>query len=562
MNCSTCIIRFTGNRISRKDPSVSDHRIFLFCCLLLAYLLINACPSPTAATPANLRSGAGSEETLPGGPSMVDIRTWQHSRYYRVVIEVSSAVVPSIATMEDPPEISMFFPGVASALEKDDLEIVSLEPTDRIEKITAGETGGGVAVRIFPRSPDFKYVWSVLSLPYRFYVDISPKSRLNVPLPVEPDGDTARAVSEEISGDDGAIPTGSTAMERPDAEPSESVVSASPIVVGGMSGSRVETDTLLAPGAQGKSLLYHDPDLSRVLTFLTVDSLKVSLSDSALYFAAVGLLNRSWYDMSVYYFSYLIENHLSSPYAVRAAIGIGQAYYQAGIYEKSSEIFDRILRALSVGKEEVLVRYHLALSLLREEKFEKALVELQTIRDKYATQFHAMAAHEHLGNCLYRLGDYEEAIVVLRDGIRRSDDLEVIMREWYLIGCCHEAEESLDDAVQAYNHVVELHSCLMSSTSLDDIYKSAMLKIPDCHYMLEDYMKAQNAYARYLGRFPSDENLAWVLYQVANCQIFQEKFCAAKGTFTELIRLEPGSYWSELAKWESNYIDWLERFTK
>ena len=545
---------------TNQIPPVFDSRGFpwrrlgraLGCCLLLACLSFPPGPSRATVTSGNPQSGAGSEETLPSGPAMVDIRTWQHSRYYRVVIEVSSAVVPSITTLEEPPEISMFFPGIASALEAEDLNIAAGDSTDRVAKITAGETGGGVIVRIFPRSPDFKYVWSVLSRPYRFYVDISPRSRLDVSLPGEIGGGTA-AARPANAGAGG---------EAPADDRDESVVSASPIAVGGTPGSRVETLTLPVSESPGDSVLYYDPDLSRVLTFLTVDSLKVALSDSALYFAAVGLLNRSWYDMSVYYFSYLIENFPASMYANRAAMGIGQAYYQAGVYEKSSEIFDRILRALSVGREEVLVRYHLALSLMREEKFEKALAELETIREKLATQFYAMAAHEHLGNCLYRLGEHEEAIEVLRDGIRRSDDLEVIMREWYLIGCCHEAEESLEDAIQAYNHVAELHNCLMSSATLDDMYKNAMIKIPDCHYMLEDYMKAQNAYARYLGRFPADGNLAWVLYQVANCQIFQEKFCAAEGTFTELIRLEPGSYWSELAKWESNYIEWMERFTQ
>jgi outer membrane protein assembly factor BamD (BamD/ComL family) len=89
-----------------------------------------------------------------------------------------------------------------------------------------------------------------------------------------------------------------------------------------------------------------------------------------------------------------------------------------------------------------------------------------------------------------------------------------------------------------------------------------MLKIPDCYYVLEDYAKAHDAYSQYLDHFPSGENASWVYYQIANCHLFQEKFTSAQGAFAELLKYQPNSYWTEIAKWEMSYLEWIERFKR
>jgi TolA-binding protein len=466
----------------------------------------------------------GEEERV----NITDVRFGKHKTFFRVVFEFSGSVVPRVSTLDQPPAVSLYFPDVEY-----DLDTTEYKFFRRKVKIVAiRKISGGTSVKIYTDDPSFKYVWSLLSNPYRFYIDVSSRERF----------ESAPPEDVVVAGSSASPETSECAMDT-------------------LAEARTMSPEVHEEAPNDSSTLFDD-DLSRALAILTDNSMESSLSDSALYFAGLELLNRSWYDMAVYCFSCLIKSYPASAYRNRATLGIGQAYYHVGIYEKSSEIFRRILDSRLVREEELMTRYHLALSLLEEKRYEASLEELKTIEALSRKQVDTMGIYEYMGTCLYHMTEYEEAIELLREGIRRTDDLEVILREWFLTGCCYEAIEFWDEAVSAYGNVTELYSCLTSDSTLDALYRKALLKIADCYYMEKDYTAAQNHYTGYLARFPDDENRAWALYQVANCEMFQEKFQSARGTCLELLKSYPDSYWAELAKWEMNYLDWRESISK
>lgn len=185
-------------------------------------------------------------------------------------------------------------------------------------------------------------------------------------------------------------------------------------------------------------------------------------------------------------------------------LSIGDTWYIQGEYSKAISIYKKILADFAKNNPETsgLAQLQLGRSYQRRGDYKDALDTFLTMRKKSGTRFagaekyHAEVEYQ-IGNCLYQIGNYEEASTVLGNLL----------------------------VTEPTNPVV------------DDVF----CRFADCSYMQGDYFGAIQAYKGVLASFPNSKLAPRAHYYMGRCFQRLQLYNAAVRVFLEGLQKYPTS---------------------
>jgi TolA-binding protein len=142
-----------------------------------------------------------------------------------------------------------------------------------------------------------------------------------------------------------------------------------------------------------------------------------------------------------------------------------------------------------------------------EEEFRKAGEKFKEILDNYPLSDSRKIALFYKGNCEYRLGEYDKAIVSLKGFIASFP-------QHYLTPFVREALANTYEQKRDYSRAISVYEDLIKREPKGSMSGCAWFSIGRCYQELKRYKEAKDAYQRVIKDFPKSN---WV--EEANSQI-------------------------------------------
>lgn len=210
--------------------------------------------------------------------------------------------------------------------------------------------------------------------------------------------------------------------------------------------------------------------------------------------------------------------------------------------------------------------------LIDAEEFEKAVLLLDPLVQKGNGRYERF----RLGVCHFRLGDYQEALAVLRPlteeegeyareaqmvsahalkSLKRwkqaaaafervlalgdksaSPDEERMVR--VLMAACHEEDEDWRSALEIYQSIA------LTGTEADDelLFRRALV-----HQELREYSEADRLYSEFLERFPGHPDAERALFKHAQTLYELGRYERAEEEFAKVASIEPSTFLTQVA---------------
>jgi len=188
--------------------------------------------------------------------------------------------------------------------------------------------------------------------------------------------------------------------------------------------------------------------------------------------------------------------------------------YAKWVWNKETGWMDAPSTAVSTLEQ----RYKYALSLLVEQKYINAIKEFDSIIDADPRSEYAEVSQINIGWAYFLNGDYKRALKAYEKtlqkfpGTKRTN--EILERE-YQLGVA-QMDTNEDAAIGVFEKIIEKHH-------LGPLAPEAQVKIADCHFKLEQYEEALDAYEKFLENYPKNEWVPYVQYQIPLTKVYHEK---------------------------------------
>ncbi|MFN3404055.1 MAG: tetratricopeptide repeat protein [Cytophagaceae bacterium] len=129
---------------------------------------------------------------------------------------------------------------------------------------------------------------------------------------------------------------------------------------------------------------------------------------------ATAYFNQQKYDLAVNDYKFLLEKFINHPISNDAIIGVQEALASADRAEEFPEILSRYKDANPSSKELVNIEYENAKSLFNNQKYKQAIQSFLAYKNNYPNSPNNNDVIYYLGECYYRLNEYENALPYFR----------------------------------------------------------------------------------------------------------------------------------------------------
>ena len=268
-------------------------------------------------------------------------------------------------------------------------------------------------------------------------------------------------------------------------------------------------------------------------------------------------------DSAVESFQTIKSKTESKTVKISALTQIGDAYQDAGQFEKAIEVYDDILKNYPDSPYTDYVQYRQAITLLKMEKIESATLSFQSLQTNFPTSKYLNDINYYLSVAYFKKEDWTVARGYILDfikGLPRTN--EFLAEAYYILALSNfnlkEYKESLqtfygilrdypDETALVKNTEIYIAKCDYRMGKIQEALKEFQdlaLKYPQSkiaqealmwlgdHYLeASDFDNAIVHYQRFINRFPGSDRLDLVRYELGRAYQTKGEYDRAVNTF-------------------------------
>lgn len=250
---------------------------------------------------------------------------------------------------------------------------------------------------------------------------------------------------------------------------------------------------------------------------------------------------------------------------------IGDTWYTQGEYSKAVSIYKKILNEFSRDNPESseLALLQFARSHQGMGDYKSALDAFLSMKKKYSLEKYRAEVEYQIGNCLYQIGNYEEAGAVLGNLLVVEPTNPAAEDVYCRFADCSYMQGDYFGAVQAYKGVLAsfpdsklaprakyyLGTCLQKlkiynaaiKGFLEGLkeyptspYRKAMeFALGQCYFAKEDFRHAYEFFKQYIANGRDKHRIVEANFYIAECLFNEKKYTAAISAYNTMLTLDP-----------------------
>ena len=297
---------------------------------------------------------------------------------------------------------------------------------------------------------------------------------------------------------------------------------------------------------------------------ISSDSVPQEMMDKLYYGLSWALLKNGEFKEAIDEFQKVAQSTEDKIIKVSALCQIGDAYQDAGDYNKAQETYDIILKDYPDSLYSDYVQYQSGLTMLKSFNYDGAALSFMALKKNFPQSKLLDDASYSLGLAYFQKQDYNLAKDILeksendfKDSNLRSQSLYLRATSLFNLGKFQEAIEVFKEIIRSYNQDSEL-------------VQKAEYEIADCLYQMGNEKEAMARFKNLRAKYPDSSLAPEVIWWLGEYHYRHDELSLARRYFSSLIQDFPkcnlvadayyalGSIYSE----ESKYPEAVDSFKK
>ncbi len=259
------------------------------------------------------------------------------------------------------------------------------------------------------------------------------------------------------------------------------------------------------------------------------------------------LFELGFYLKAVEAFTRAAESASSTEEKKRALQQMADTYIKMGLWEEAIMTLQKVATLIEQNKKEIplSIKIKMILCLLKMENRSRAREYLLPILKDFPQK--EVLALIKIGDLYYQAQDmetaykvYEKVVKILPPG--QEEKLPIILLKMARI---KKKSGDLNSAIKLYEKILKTDE---KNSLVPSIKEETLLELADLHYQTKNYRKAYDCYSELYKEYPESGELAWCLYQMANCCHHLNLNQETKSYYRELIEKFPQSLWAKISQ--------------
>ncbi len=238
---------------------------------------------------------------------------------------------------------------------------------------------------------------------------------------------------------------------------------------------------------------------------------------------------------------------------------IGDSYQQMGLYGKSLETFEMVVKydSKEIYKRDISLRtgeiYYL------QDRYADAENQLKKFIADYPDSPMAEYARGVIGDSLYKQGKFKEAIAEYVIYVRKKPKDFDTAKIYLNLAHSYKNIKNFSDAISSYNKAIEIMR-LSKREDVRDIISEGEYQILDSLYKMGRYAEAVQTAERLVRAYPDDRKTGWALYVAADSYRQLKKEDKSMETLAKIADIAKGEVLGDVASAEMKDLEWRGKY--
>ncbi len=274
-------------------------------------------------------------------------------------------------------------------------------------------------------------------------------------------------------------------------------------------------------------------------------SRRSEVMEKAYYGLAWTYLKSGQIDLSIQTFEQIMHQTESKIVKVSALTQIGEAYHDQGQFEKSLEIYDKILREFPDSLYSDYIQYRQGITLLKMEKLDAAALSFQSLQTNFPNSGYLQDVPYYLAVAHFKKGDWTSAKKYILDFLTHTNpDNEFTSESYYILALSYFNKTEFQEALREFQKIAKLFP------QDDNILKNAELGTAKSLYHLKQTKEAIKKFEEIISRFPKSDVAQDALLWLGNHFLETSVYNQAVNYYQIFLQDFPGSTKTNMVQFE------------
>lgn len=261
------------------------------------------------------------------------------------------------------------------------------------------------------------------------------------------------------------------------------------------------------------------------------------------------LIKEGYFFKAAEIFDHILQSSSSKDDVTRALLRISDVYMKLGLWEKATIYLKKALSY--VDKEDIFqVKINLVESYISCKDFSSAKKIISEILKDFPKDGSVIQQVMDIADKLYFLDEKEMAFEIYQK-IAKVKSLNEDKRWLFVlfkIGNFQKSKGKINSAIKTYYKLLDL-SKKYSDPRILKIRENVLLSLTDIYYFSKkNYKKALSFYLKMQKEYPDSEDIAWCIYQIANCYRKTGSLKLADKYYQKLRDKFPDTLWAKISE--------------
>jgi len=221
---------------------------------------------------------------------------------------------------------------------------------------------------------------------------------------------------------------------------------------------------------------------------------------------------------------------------VSALTQIGDAYQDAGHFDKSIEVYDQILKDYVESPYTDYVQYRQGIALLKIDKIEAATLSFQSLQANFPDSKYLNDIRYYLAVAYFKKGNWSAAQEQIEKFIKTLPEYhEFLAESRYILALSTFNLEQYKKAIKIFQKIIKNHP------DQSAMIKNSEMSIAKCYYKIEDKKEALKRFKRMTIKWPQSEIAHESLIWLGDHYLEALDFDNAVVYYSQLVTIFPGS---------------------
>ena len=204
-------------------------------------------------------------------------------------------------------------------------------------------------------------------------------------------------------------------------------------------------------------------------------------------------------DIAVQKFEAIKEKTKNTTVKISALTQIGDAYQDAGNYEKAVEMYDQILQTYPDSFYTDYVQYRQGIALLKMGKLSAAKLSFQSLKNNFPDSKYVHDINYYLAVAYYQNSNWALARDTIEEFINSESTQQEFLADAYnILGLSYFYLKNYDDAMGAFKKIIK------DFPGDTEAVRAAELNTAKCYYEKKDTSEALKRFKLMVEKYPSD----------------------------------------------------------